>query len=139
MIATVFFDIGNTLVADRQWLPGAKKLIHQLELQQLPVGLISNTGNLTRDQLASRLPEDFEFAAFREDLVFLSSETGVEKPKLSAFLLAVQHANVSPWQTMFIGESLTECLAAQTAGMQAARINDPETDFATLAEILGRP
>jgi len=66
----------------------------------------------------------------------LSSEVGIEKPELSLFLLAIQHANLPPWETMFVGESLVETLAAQNSGMKAARIVSPEKDYQQLAEII---
>ena len=136
MIHAVFFDIGNTLVAKKEWLPGSQQLITNLKQHGIAVGLISNTGELTRDELAELLPANFDFADFNEDLVFLSSEVGVAKPELGIFLMAVQHANHSPWQTIFVGESLTECLAAQAAGMHAARVANYEVDFAELGKLL---
>ncbi len=64
------------------------------------------------------------------------SEVGIEALSIGIFSLAVQHAGASPWETMFIGESLTESLAAQQAGMQAARIADPEADYADLQKTI---
>lgn len=131
-IKVVFFDIGNTLISKKQWLPGAREFVVAVKEKKIRVGLISNTGNLTRDELQKLLPPEFDFAIFEEGLTLLSSEVGVEKPSLGIFSLAVQHAGVSPWETMFIGESLTESLAAQRAGMQAARIADSKTDYKDL-------
>ncbi|QEG24621.1 HAD family hydrolase [Mariniblastus fucicola] len=135
-IEVVFFDIGDTLISKKRWLPGALDCVRAIKEKKIRVGLISNTGNLTRDDLQRLLPEDFDFAIFEEGLTLLSSEVGIEKPNLGIFSLAVQHAGVSPWQTMFVGESLTESLAAQQAGMQAARITDPEADFKALRKSL---
>lgn len=135
-IKVVFFDIGNTLVSKKSWMPGALKFIGTLKEKTIRVGLISNTGNLSREQLEKLLPEDFDFAAFEEGLTLLSSEVGVEKPSLGIFSLAIQHAGVSPWETMFIVESLTESLAAQRAGMQSARIANSEKDYAELQKLV---
>lgn len=128
-IKTIFFDIGNTLIEKKQWIPGALKTVQAIREKGIRVGIISNTGNLDRDQLKRLLPEDFDFGFFDEHLTLLSSEVGVAKPKLGIFLLAVEHAGCSPWETMFVGESLIETLAAQNAGMMTARIGDPERDF----------
>jgi putative hydrolase of the HAD superfamily len=133
-IEVVFFDIGDTLVADKKWLPGVKPLLAKLRANQVRVGLISNTGKFTRDQLAELLPEDFDFADFEEGLVMLSSEVGIQKPSLAIFSLAVQHAGVSPWATMFVCEDLRHSLAAQSAGMMGARIDGSENDFKNLAK-----
>ena len=132
----VFFDIGNTIVGKKQWLPGAKEFIAALKAKNVRVGLLSNTGDMDRESLEKLLPEDFDFGYFEESLVMLSSETGVEKPKLGAFSLAVQHSNCSPWETMFLGETVEETYMAQMAGMHAVRITDPANDFKTLKKLL---
>ena len=135
-VSVIFFDIGNTLVNKKQWLPGAKKFVSVAKEKGIRVGLISNTGDLDREKLAELLPVDFSFAAFEEGLTLLSSEIGIEKPELGLFLLAIQHANVPPWETMFVGESLVETLAAQNSGMKAARIVLPEEDYQQLTKII---
>jgi putative hydrolase of the HAD superfamily len=131
-IEVIFFDIGDTLIAKQQWLPGAKEILATLRGKNIRIGLISNTGDWTREQLQERLPDDFDFANFEEGLVLLSSEVGIEKPKISMFSLAVHHAGVSPWATIFVGENLNETLAAQTAGMFAARIDGSQGDLERL-------
>lgn len=136
-IRVVYFDIGNTLVAGKDWLPGAKKAITDLAAKKIRIGLISNTGELSREELSEEyLPADFDLESFEQGIVFLSSEVGVEKPDPAVFALAVQHSGVSPWETMFVGESLTETLVAQTAGMQSARIADAEKDYPALVKHL---
>lgn len=136
-IKVVFFDIGNTIVGQKEWLPGAKECIAALKAGNVRVGIISNTGNMDREALEKLLPEDFDFGYFEESLVMLSSETGVEKPKLGAFLLAVQHAGCSPWETMFVAETIEETFAAQNAGMQSVRISNPAKDYKSLRKLLG--
>ena len=135
-IKVVFFDIGNTLISEKKWLPGVREFVAKLKTNQIRVGLISNTGRMNREELSGLLPEDFMFDDFEEGIVLLSSEVGIEKPARAIFSLAVQHANVSPWETMFVGESLTETVAAQSSGMQAARITQPVVDYPELQELL---
>lgn len=137
-IKVVFCDIGNTLIERRKWMPGAQDFINKVKTAGLKVGLLSNTGNMTRDQLANMLPEDFDFNDFEESMVMLSSETGIPKPSLGAFSLAVQHSGVSPWECLFIGESLSETMAAQSAGMLAARIVNAEKEYPALAKMLAK-
>ena len=136
MIKVVFFDIGDTLVHRNEWMPGAKEIVQILAASKIRIGLMSNTGNMMRDELVQRLPKDFDFGMFEEGLVLLSSEVGIEKPSLSIFLLAIQHAKVSPWETMFVAETLTETLAAQKAGMHGARILDSAKDYPQLLKLL---
>lgn len=135
-IKTVFFDIGDTLVSERKWIPAAKQLLAKLRNGKIDVGLISNTGKLDRDELARLLPADFDFALFREDLVLLSSEVGSDKQSIGIFSLAIQHSGQSPWEVLFVGESLRETLMAQSSGMQAARIFKTPDDFDKLAVAL---
>ena len=137
-IKTVFFDIGDTLVRDKKWIPGAKQLVMSLKAKKIAVGVISNTGNLDREKLAKLLPDDFDFEIFREDLVFLSSEAGMDKRNLGLFTMAIQHAGNSPWEVMFVGESLDESLKAQQSGMRAARIANLPEDFGKLAAAIIR-
>ncbi len=132
----VFFDIGDTLVANRQWLPGARQLLADLRSQGMRLGLVSNTGELNRDELSQLLPEDFDFSWFQEAMVLLSSEVGVEKPALSIFMMAISHAGCSPWETLFVAETIEETLAAQAAGMQAIRICHTPDDFGKISELL---
>jgi putative hydrolase of the HAD superfamily len=133
-ISVIYFDIGNTLIAEKKWLPGSKEFVLKAKANGVRVGLISNTGDLDREQLSELLPADFGFDAFEEGLVLLSSEIGIEKPELGMFALAIQHTNVSPWEVMFVGESLTETIAAQKSGMSAARIVSPEEDYRELTK-----
>jgi len=135
-IKVVFFDIGNTLISEKKWLPGVREFVAKLKTKQIRVGLISNTGRMNREELSGLLPEDFMFDDFEEGIVLLSSEVGIEKPARAIFSLAVQHANVSPWESMFVGESLIETVAAQSSGMRAARITQPAADYPELQELL---
>jgi putative hydrolase of the HAD superfamily len=131
-VKVVFFDIGDTLVTKKQWLPQAKETIGFVKSAGIRVGLMSNTGTLNREALLDLLPADFEYSMFEEGLVMLSSEIGIEKPNLGIFSLAIHNANVPPEETMFVGESVNECLSAQTAGMKAARITNAAEDYPAL-------
>ena len=133
-IQVVFFDIGDTLISRKAWLPGAKQMLADLRAKGIRIGLISNTGRMSRDELQGMLPEGFDFDEFEEGLVMLSSEVGIEKPRITIFSLAIHHAGVPPWATMFVTETLGHSLAAQSAGMMAARIDGTESDFIKLAK-----
>src|SRR5262249_35722209 len=99
----IFFDIGMTLVAKdtTKWTPGAKALLAELSAANLRLGIISNTGNLTRAQLTALLPPDFDFNTFEPDLVLLSSEVGIEKPDLAIFRKAIERAQVPAAQCLY--------------------------------------
>ncbi len=126
----LFFDLGDTLVIPGHgWIPGAQILLSDLRSPNLSLGLISNTGNLTREQLRALLPPSFDFGMFRQDLILLSSDPaiGVEKPDLRIFRMAIDRAGVPPTECLFCTESLPDTLAAQQAGMHAVRVERPRS------------
>jgi putative hydrolase of the HAD superfamily len=127
LIRAAFFDLGDTLVvaADRSWVPGAREALAALRARGLQLGVISNTGDLSRAQLAPLLPADFDWAAFDPALVILSAEVGVEKPSPAIFQRAVAAAAAPAAACLFCTEDLTDTLAAQRAGMRGARVQPP--------------
>lgn len=122
----IFFDLGDTLVTSpRTWLPGAEDLLRRLRQNNLRLGIISNTANMSRPELANLLPPDFAWASFEEKLVVLSSEVGVEKPALGIFHLAVSRSGLASGLCLFCSENPLDCLAAQRAGLHAYRVQKP--------------
>jgi FMN phosphatase YigB (HAD superfamily) len=127
-IRVLFFDLGDTLVTSGrppQWVPGARELLASLRGTSVRLGIISNTGTLTRAQLAPLLPGDFDWTIFEPSLIVLSSEVGHEKPSRAIFERALAPAGVEPATCLFCTESLMDTLAAQSAGMRVARIIPP--------------
>lgn len=120
----VLFDIGGTLVSrDRTWAPGAERALAVLREVGVPVGLLSNTGTLSRLQLRMRhLPPTFRFSDFPDELVNLSSEARTAKPDPAAFQKAARRAGLSPGEILFLDEGLDHVLAAQRAGLLALRV-----------------
>jgi FMN phosphatase YigB (HAD superfamily) len=127
LIRVLFFDLGDTLVvpAARSWVPGASQTLAELRDRHMRLGVISNTGTLTRAELAPHLPPDFDWAAFADDLVLLSAEVKVEKPDREIFRLAVDRAGTAAAACLFCTESLADSIAAQGAGMRTARVQPP--------------
>jgi len=135
---TVFFDIGDTLVsgADGIWLPGAKNAVAGLLSVGYRVGLISNTGNLSRSEVERLVPDGF-FDEFNEDeLLILSSEVRAEKPGIEIYEIAIDHAAVVATACLYVGEKQTEVAGAQAAGMKALRICDAATDLPQIQQLL---
>jgi putative hydrolase of the HAD superfamily len=134
----VFFDIGSMLVSpEQQWTDGARRALDQLHDRKISVGVISNTGDLTREAVLDLLPVDFDFDRFDPALVLLSSEVGIEKPDERIFSLAVERAGTEPSRCLFCGEDLAETVAAQQVGLHAIRLAaETAADFATLIELV---
>jgi FMN phosphatase YigB (HAD superfamily) len=143
----IFFDLGGTLVTpNRQWIASAHQTLNQLKAAGLQLGIISNTGDLTRPELlAQLLPVNFSFNLFRDELIILSSEVKNEahpKPSLEIFRLALKRAQtVSPGIPLFCGEDGVETLAAQRSGFHALRIlplpaQNPPSEISHLIETL---
>jgi putative hydrolase of the HAD superfamily len=126
-LRVAFFDIGDTLVETdtRRWVPGAKEALDALRAQELRLGVISNTGTLTRAELAPLLPVDFDWRAFAPELVILSSEVGVAKPNPEIFRRALAAAGSTAAECLFCTESLIDALVAQRVGMMSARVQPP--------------
>lgn len=141
-IKVVFFDLGDTLVISndeqKEWIPGAREVLKRLSADDVRIGVISNTGPYSRKELMKYLPEDFDFGAFDERLIVLSSEVGISKPDLGIFRLALQRAEVSPPESLYVGEKLSETLVAQRSGMKAARVHMFPEDFEDLTRLLNQ-
>lgn len=138
-VKVIFFDLGMTLVGPdtTKWMPGAKTVLAALRTEGVRLGIISNTGEWARVQLKKQLPADFDFSAFEATLVLLSTEVKIEKPSLEIFRLAVKRAGVTAAQCMYCSESLVETVAAQRAGMVAARvIPAPNGDLSELVDVI---
>ncbi len=133
-LSVVFLDIGNTLIRRdddviRILVQGAFDAIQGFNDRGILTGIISNTGNLSRDELVDFLPADFDFGVFEPTLVILSSDpnVGVEKPDPAIYELALDRArllmpSIIPAACLFCGENLTEVMAAQRVGFLGARV-----------------
>ena len=132
----IFFDIGDTLVSQLDWQDGAQVCLNQLRAEGARLGIISNTDGLSRQDLAAHLPVDFDFARFDDDLVLLSSESGIEKPDPAIFRKAMDLTGLDPRNCIFVGEDLSETLAAQAVGMQVCRVTHFPHDFEVLCKFL---
>jgi putative hydrolase of the HAD superfamily len=126
VVHVVFFDLADTLVTSSQgWVTGAQGVLSTLRTKGVRLGVISNTGTLSRTQLLQLLPSDFDMKVFESKLVLLSSEVGVEKPALEIFQRAVERAGAQPSQCLFCTENFADTLAAQQVGMRVARLQRP--------------
>ena len=136
-IQAIFFDLGNTLIANREWIEGALELLIQLPSYGIRPGLISNTDHMDRDMIGPYLPNGFRFDLFEDDLVLLSGEIGIPKPDPRIFKLAIARAGGSADTCMFVSEELEHCLVAQALGMKIVRIGpDSLQDLADLLPAL---
>lgn len=136
--AVVFFDLGDTLVSGNSMIAGAAECLSTLDASGHRLGVISNTGDLTRQQLLALLPDAFSLDQFENDLVVLSSEHTFQKPELAIYQFALLQAGVAPGRCAFVGENLEEVIAAQVAGLHGIRIAAPESDFADLPSLVER-
>jgi len=140
LLKVIFFDLGDTLVFKNnssQWIPHAQRTLHQLQGKGIRLGLISNTGNLMRPDLLKQLPKDFDLRMFDADLIILSSEAGIEKPRRGIFRLALQRAKVEPHECLFCDDELHNTLCAQVEGMLTARVRSPTGDQGQSASDIG--
>lgn len=136
LLKVVFFDLGNTLITpQREFVPGARDTLTQLQKRGVRLGLISNTGNLSRAGVLELLPPDFEIERFEENLLIFSSEIHIEKPSPLIFQRALERAGTNPSECLFCTENFPDTLVAQRAGMHAARVlSPPDSDIGSLVQ-----
>jgi len=139
IIKVAYFDLGGTLVGNnRNWIVGARETLARLSEKQVRLGIISNTGDLSRSAILDLLPEDFDLGMFEEGLIIFSSEVHVAKPAPKIFRLAIERAGVQPAKCLFCTEEPSHLLAAQQQGMQTASVGTAPggSDIAKLIDVL---
>jgi FMN phosphatase YigB (HAD superfamily) len=135
-LPAIFFDIGDTLVSNGNWLDGAERNLEKLNSLDIALGIISNTGTLTREELKrDHLPSDFDFGIFKSAQIILSSEFGSDKSTPEIFLHAIAQAQRSASDCLFVGENLAETWMAQSVGMRSARVSKFPDDLDTLTQL----
>lgn len=131
-VSVVFFDLGNTLVkrvpdATRPtvWIEGTQEALAQLQASGVRLGILSNTGNFSWEQVRDEvLPEDFDPAVFQEDLIVVSSAVGAQTPDPEIFAYAIERAGLPPGDILFVTESVDHVIAAQASGMRALWVTE---------------
>jgi len=145
-VKLIFFDIGDTLVVKQKVVEGALGVLKQLQAKGIRLGLLSDTDNLTREEVSKQLPQGFlDLSLFEKDLVILSSELSlklghpVDKSKIEIFYQVLALTGLSAGECLFCTESLTHTLIAQQAGMLTARLQMPpaKSDIGDLIKALG--
>jgi FMN phosphatase YigB (HAD superfamily) len=145
-VKLIFFDIGDTLVSNKKFIEGAEDVLKELHAKGIRLGLLSDTDQLTRDQVSKQLPPGFlDSSLFEKDLVILSSELtkklghDVDKSGIEIFYQVLALTGLSAGECLFCTESLKHTLIAQQAGMLTARLQKPpaESDIGELINELG--
>ena len=135
-IATIFFDLGATLVEPSftpngafsgfTELPGARDALQKFSSSKLRLGVISNTGTVDPKAVRSALKDVKLLSFFAADLVLLSGELQMDKSTPAIFRLAIEraHAETAPATCMFVGDEPSERRTARRAGMRTSRAPD---------------
>lgn len=136
-IKVAFFDIGQTLVNGKKWIPGAKKLLKELRGRDIRLGLITDTGTLKRKEVLNLLPQDFDLKLFDPELILMSSEVGFDKSDSRIFKLAIKKAGVKPRFCLFCTEDEEHLMRAESLDMRGAKVRlPPDTDVDKLLQKL---
>lgn len=131
-VSVVLFDLGNTLVkrvpdATRPtvWIEGTQASLASLRASGARLGILSNTGNFSWEQVRDEiLPEDFDPALFEDDLIIVSSAAGAQKPDPKIFEYTIERVGLPPGDILFITESVDHVIAAQASGMRAVWVTE---------------
>lgn len=129
--SVVFFDIGRTLGIPKispppsrleglDTYPDIPNVLQQLKDNSLKIGIISNTGNETEDDMRRVLEEARIYSFFEPSLLIYSSVVGFRKPSPEIFRLAAERAGhaTEPENCLFVGEDSKERKAAHDLGWQ---------------------
>lgn len=128
MIKAVFFDLGDTLIAEEDvagrhlWEVTLKKLPHTDDvLRQLKrkykLGLITNTITSTEEHVRKALQRIGIEQFF--DVILTSVDFGLEKPDPQIFIKALKTVNVKPEEAVMVGNRIsTDILGGNKAGMK---------------------
>ncbi|MDH7509041.1 MAG: HAD-IA family hydrolase [Methanomassiliicoccales archaeon] len=109
----------ETLLENRQLIPGAKEMLDKVHARGYAIGLISD--------VAWGLPSEFPLRDMRyygidqyfDDLIF-STDVGLRKPNPKIFKMALSNLDARPDEAMFIGNSLqADIKGAKGVGMVA--------------------
>lgn len=106
-----FEQFGLSAVA----MPGAEELLQQLKKQNYKLAVISNGGHATR----LKILEGLGFLDYFDEI--LSSElVGISKPNTEIFLRSCEKIQVSPKQSLYIGDHpINDYVGATSAGLHA--------------------
>jgi putative hydrolase of the HAD superfamily len=119
----------------RRWFhprPGALETLRELRERGFPLGLIS--------MCAPDTPEMWRASplAGTVDVEVFSSEVGLRKPDPAIYLFACERLGVEPAACLYCGDgSYRELTGADTIGMTAVEIRDPDVDPATTLHLEG--
>ena len=96
-----------------QVFPGSMELLNILKTKGFKLGLITNVGRLGLDRALAKfdLENMFDITVSRNDVLFL-------KPSGEGILVALSELNVGKDQTVFVGDSVSDILAARNAGVK---------------------
>ena len=103
--------------------------IRSIDRTKYRVGLLSNIGDTTMDQL---IPESEQKELFDE--VILSYQVGMIKPDPRLFQLMVERIGVPAEACVMIDDVERNCLSAQSIGMQAIQHHDNDQTLHALRQ-----
>lgn len=87
-MAAIFFDLGETLVMRRRELvPGAQGAVAELRRGRVRLGIISNTGDMTRRAVIKTPSPDFYLGAFEAAPASGPNPRGEIKPRADSYLM----------------------------------------------------
>ena len=131
-LPVIFFDIGDTLAVAHfgpdnslerfEVFPFVLQILGKLKStphsggQSLRLGVISNSGTISRQTLLSALSQSGLTPFFEPGLLLFSSVEGLDKSQPEFFRLAATRASSPPQRCIYVGENEKERAVAATAG-----------------------
>jgi hypothetical protein len=129
----IYFDIGDTLgaaqvtpppirLAEISVFPHVPGVLQALQARPVRLGIISNTGHESADDMRRVLQAAGLIGFFEPALLIYSSVVGLRKDSPKIFKLAIERAGLtaSPERCVFVGEDSQERVFARQAGMRVS-------------------
>ncbi len=109
-------------------------VLEKLKKENFKIGLVSNTGETVGKAIKEVLDEKGLINFF--DALIFSDEVKYRKPKKEIFLYALKKLNVSPEETLHVGDDLgTDIVGAKSVGMQTCLLRRNKNVEADLLNI----
>jgi phosphoglycolate phosphatase len=108
--------------------PGVPGLLHDLQARQVRIGLVTNIGARAINQALARL----ELAEYMNAVV-TRNDVELLKPNGEGIRTALRRLDGDGSAALFVGDSVTDILAAREAGVPVAIVQGGESDLESLA------
>ena len=129
MIKAIIFDLGNTLISqkDGSAFPFALDVLTELK-RKYKLALLSNAQHPTNLEKIEELLRDAQLDGLFEEII-VSTEVGMAKPNPNIFNIVLDKLSVNPEEAVMIGNTIsTDIFGGNRVGMRTV-LFQPSEDY----------